>query len=42
MFPYNDDAPKTIGRPFINYGLIAINILIFIYEMIVTLIFLIY
>ena len=36
MFPYNDDAPSTIGRPFINYGLIAVNILIFIYEMIIT------
>jgi membrane associated rhomboid family serine protease len=36
MFPYNDDAPSTIGRPFINYGLIAVNILIFIYEMVIT------
>lgn len=36
MFPINDDAPRTIGRPFINYGLIAINIIVFIYEAIVT------
>ena len=36
MFPYNDDAPSTIGRPFVNYGLIAVNILVFIYEMIIT------
>ncbi|MER5174633.1 MAG: rhomboid family intramembrane serine protease [Candidatus Nitrosocosmicus sp.] len=36
MFPINDDAPKTNGRPFINYGLIGINIIIFIYEVIVT------
>ena len=36
MFPINDDAPKINGRPFINYGLIAINVIIFIYEMIIT------
>jgi membrane associated rhomboid family serine protease len=36
MFPYNDDAPSTIGRPFVNYGLIAFNILVFVYEMIIT------
>jgi membrane associated rhomboid family serine protease len=36
MFPINDDAPKTIGKPFVNYGLIAINIVIFIYEIIIT------
>ncbi|MEJ7641456.1 MAG: rhomboid family intramembrane serine protease [Candidatus Nitrosocosmicus sp.] len=36
MFPINDDAPRTIGRPFINYGLIAINIIVFVYEAIVT------
>jgi membrane associated rhomboid family serine protease len=36
MFPYNDDAPSTIGRPFVNYGLIAVNVLVFIYEMIIT------
>ncbi len=36
MFPINDDAPRTIGRPFINYGLIAVNVIIFIYEAIVT------
>jgi membrane associated rhomboid family serine protease len=36
MFPINDDAPQINGRPFINYGLIAINVIIFIYEMIIT------
>ena len=36
MFPINDDAPQINGRPFINYGLIAINVIIFIYEMIFT------
>ena len=36
MFPINDDAPKTNGKPFVNYGLIAINIIIFIYEIIIT------
>ncbi len=36
MFPIHDDAPKTNGRPFINYALIALNILIFIYEVFVT------
>src|SRR5919107_101984 len=36
MFPYNDDAPSTIGRPFVNYGLIAVNVLVFIYEVIAT------
>jgi rhomboid family protein len=36
MFPINDDAPKTNGKPFINYGLIAINIVIFIYEIVIT------
>ena len=36
MFPINDDAPQINGRPFVNYGLIAINVIIFIYEMIIT------
>lgn len=36
MFPINDDAPKTNGKPFVTYGLIAINIIIFIYEIIIT------
>lgn len=36
MFPINDDAPTTNGKPFVNYGLIAINIIIFIYEIIIT------
>jgi membrane associated rhomboid family serine protease len=36
MFPINDDAPTTNGKPFVNYGLIAINIISFIYEIIIT------
>ena len=36
MFQINDDAPRTIVLPFINYGLIAINIIVFIYEAVVT------
>lgn len=36
MFPINDDAPRTNGRPYINYSLIALNVIIFIYEVIVT------
>jgi len=36
MFPIHDDTPRTNGRPYVNYGLIAINIIIFIYEVIIT------
>jgi len=36
MFPINDDAPKSKDRPFVNYGLIGLNVVIFIYEVIVT------
>ncbi|MBA3750432.1 MAG: rhomboid family intramembrane serine protease [Nitrosopumilus sp.] len=36
MFPIHDDTPRTNGRPYVNYGLIAINIIIFIYEAIIT------
>jgi membrane associated rhomboid family serine protease len=36
MFPIHDDAPRTNGRPFVNYGLIAINVIVFIYEAFVT------
>ncbi|MDN5847152.1 MAG: rhomboid family intramembrane serine protease, partial [Candidatus Nitrosocosmicus sp.] len=36
MFPIHDDAPRLHGRPYVNYGLIGINIVIFIYEVIVT------
>ncbi|HEY6535190.1 MAG TPA: rhomboid family intramembrane serine protease [Candidatus Nitrosocosmicus sp.] len=36
MFPINDDAPKSKDIPFVNYGLIGLNVIIFIYEAIVT------
>lgn len=36
MFPIHDDTPRMHGRPYINYSLIGINIIIFIYEVIVT------
>jgi membrane associated rhomboid family serine protease len=36
MFPIHDDTPRLNGRPYVNYGLIGINIVIFIYEVIVT------
>ncbi len=36
MFPVHDDSPRINGRPYVNYGLIALNIAIFVYEVIVT------
>lgn len=36
MFPIHDDTPRMNGRPYVNYGLIGINILILIYEAIIT------
>lgn len=36
MFPIHDDAPRMNGRPYVNYSLIGINIIIFIYEVIIT------
>ena len=36
MFPIHDDTPRLHGRPYVNYGLIGINIIIFIYEIIIT------
>ncbi len=36
MFPIHDDTPRLNGRPYVNYGLIGINIVIFICEVIVT------
>ncbi|TVP41450.1 rhomboid family intramembrane serine protease [Candidatus Nitrosocosmicus arcticus] len=36
MFPIHDDTPRLNGRPYVNYGLIGINIVIFIYEVIIT------
>lgn len=36
MFPIHDDTPRVNGRPIVNYGLIGVNIIIFIYELILT------
>jgi membrane associated rhomboid family serine protease len=36
MFPIHDDTPRLNGRPYVNYGLIGMNVIIFIYEVIVT------
>lgn len=36
MFPIHDDTPRMNGRPYINYGLIGINIIVFIYEVVLT------
>jgi membrane associated rhomboid family serine protease len=36
MFPIHDDTPRLNGRPYVNYGLIGMNVVIFIYEVIVT------
>jgi membrane associated rhomboid family serine protease len=36
MFPIHDDTPRVNGRPFVNYGLIGVNIMVFIYEVIIT------
>ena len=36
MFPIHDDTPRLNGRPYVNYGLIGMNIVIFIYEVIIT------
>ena len=36
MFPIHDDTPRLHGRPYINYSLITLNIIIFIWEIIET------
>lgn len=36
MFPIHDDTERIHGRPYVNYTLIAINAIIFVWEMIVT------
>jgi membrane associated rhomboid family serine protease len=36
MFPIHDDTERIHGRPYLNYGLIAVNIIVFIYEVITT------
>jgi membrane associated rhomboid family serine protease len=32
MFPIHDDIERVHGRPYLNYGMIAINIIVFIWE----------
>ena len=36
MFPIHDDTERVHGRPYVNYSLIAINIIIFIWEIMVS------
>lgn len=36
MFPIHDDTPRLHGRPYVNYSLIAINVIIFIWEVVAT------
>lgn len=36
MFPYHDDIERLHGRPYLNYSLIAINFIVFIWEISVT------
>ena len=36
MFPIHDDTERIHGRPYVNYSLIAINIILFIWEIIIT------
>src|ERR671924_2125410 len=32
MFPIHDDTERVHGRPYLNYGMIAINVIVFIWE----------
>ena len=36
MFPIHDDTERIHGRPYLNYCLILVNVIIFIYEVIIT------
>ena len=36
MFPIHDDTPRLHGRPYVNYSLIALNVIIFLWEVITT------
>jgi membrane associated rhomboid family serine protease len=36
MFPIHDDTPRLHGRPYVNYSLIALNVIIFVWEIIST------
>ena len=32
MFPIHDDIERVHGRPYLNYSMIAINVIVFIWE----------
>ena len=36
MFPIHDDTSRLHGRPYVNYSLIVLNVIIFIWEVIRT------
>jgi membrane associated rhomboid family serine protease len=36
MFPVHDDTERIHGRPYLNYGLIAVNSVAFIFEVVIT------
>ena len=36
MFPIHDDTERIHGRPYLNYCLILVNVIVFIYEVIIT------
>jgi membrane associated rhomboid family serine protease len=36
MFPIHDDTERIHGRPYVNYSLIGINVIVFVWEVIVT------
>lgn len=36
MFPIHDDTKRMHGRPYVNYGLIFVNVVVFIWEMSIT------
>ncbi len=36
MFPIHDETARIHGRPYVNYGLIAVNVIVFIWEALVT------
>jgi membrane associated rhomboid family serine protease len=36
MFPIHDDTPRLHGRPYVNYSIIALNVIVFVWEIIET------
>jgi membrane associated rhomboid family serine protease len=36
MFPLHDDTERMHGRPYLNYGMIAINVIVFIWQAVTT------